>query len=140
MLIVYVIMVLLSGTVFLGFDPNGVFSMTAFAGMMPVLWMLMMAYTAVFVAIGTCLRSNGAAIATSICLVMIFPTLLNELDFLLGNFGIKISSLWIEANIGAITTWFPAPGGLLMGACVAVVYMILANLCGTRLFCKQDIK
>ena len=91
MFAVFIPIILLSGTIFLGFDPHGVFHPADFAGTLVTSWLLLMAYTAVFVAIVTFLRSNGAAIATNICLVSISPTLLQALDFLFGRAGFKFS-------------------------------------------------
>lgn len=82
--------VLISGTIFLGSDPHGVFQPAGFAGALVTAWLLFIAYVAVLVAIATLLRSNGAAIATNICLVSIFPTLLQAPDFLFGRIGLKI--------------------------------------------------
>lgn len=140
MMAVFTVMQLISGTIFLGFDPNGVFSFGTFFGMLFGSWLLIMAYTAVFVVVGMSLRSNGAAIATNICLVSIFPTLLGAIDFLLGGFGIKVSQFWIGGNLNAVATMTPASGALLTGVIVAVAYLILANIGGIYLFKKQDIK
>lgn len=54
--------VLISGTIFLGSDPHGVFQPAGFAGALVTAWLLFIAYIAVLVAIATLLRSNGAAI------------------------------------------------------------------------------
>lgn len=140
MLAVYIPVVLISGTIFFGFDPQGIFRAATFIQMLLVLWLLIMAYTAVFVATGMSLRSNGASIATNICLVSIFPTLLGALDFLLGSFGIKISKLWIEASVSAVASMKPAAGALVTGIVVGFVWLLAAGIGGTMLFQRQDIK
>ena len=95
MFAVFIPVVLISGTIFLGSDPHGVFQPAGFAGALVTAWLLFIAYVAVLVAIATLLRSNGAAIATNICLVSIFPTLLQAPDFLFGRIGLKIFPVWI---------------------------------------------
>ena len=100
MFAVFIPIILLSGTIFLEFDPHGVFHPADFAGTLVTSWLLLMAYTAVFVAIVTFLRSNGAAIATNICLVSISPTLLQALDFLFGRAGFKIFPFAVRSTAG----------------------------------------
>lgn len=90
---VFLEVVLISGTIFLGFDPHGVFEPTQFAGTVIVSCLLFMAYTTVFTVVSFNIPCNGAAIAVNICLVSIFPTILQALDFVFGKIGIKISSL-----------------------------------------------
>lgn len=140
MMAVFVPVILLSGTVFLGFDPHGVFSISAFIGMLLAVWLLMMAYTAVFAAIGMTLRSNGASIGVNICLVSIFPTLLSAADLIFQRIGFQISTGWIDANLSAVATWAPAPGALLTGALVGCMWLMLGIIGGTGMFRHQDIK
>lgn len=107
---------------------------------MLVSWLLFMAYAGVFTAVSTTLRSNGAAIATNICLVSIFPTLLQAFDFLFGKIGVQISPLWIEEKLSAVTK-LPLPAGALSaGLMSAIVYLIAANIVGIYLFKKNDVK
>ena len=83
MFAVFIPVVLISGTIFLGFDPHGVFQPAGFAGALVTAWLLFIAYVAVLVAIATLLRSNGAAIATNICLVSFFPPCFRRWTFCL---------------------------------------------------------
>ncbi|MGN0354708.1 MAG: ABC transporter permease [Muricoprocola sp.] len=137
---VFVPVIMISGTIFLGFDPHGVFQLANFVMVLLVSWLLFMAYVAVFVAVSTILRSNGAAIATNICIVSIFPTLLQALDFLFGRIGFKISPLWIEEKLSAVTS-LPLPSGaLLAGTITAIVYLLLVNMGGIYLFKRHDVK
>ncbi len=140
MMAVFVPVILLSGTIFLGFDPHGVFSLSAFIGMLLTVWLLMMAYAAVFTAIGMTLRSNGASIGVNICLVSIFQTLLSAADFIFKRIGFQLSTGWIDANLSAVATWTPASGALLTGALVGCVWLLLGIIGGTGMFCRQDIK
>ena len=140
MMVVFVPVILLSGTIFLGFDPHGVFSLSAFIGMLLAVWLLMMAYTAVFTAIGMTLRSNGASIGVNICLVSIFPTLLSAADFIFKRIGFQISTGWIDANLSAVATLTPASGALLTGVLVGCVWLLLGVIDGTGMFRRQDIK
>lgn len=140
MFVVFIPVVLVSGTIFLGFDPHGVFQPADFTGTLIASWLLFMAYVAVFVAVATLLRSNGAAIATNICLVSIFPTLLQALDFLFRRIGFKISPLWIGEKLSSVTS-LPLPSGaLLAGIATAIIYVIVASAVGIYLFKKHDIK
>lgn len=113
MFAVFIPVVLISGTIFLGFDPHGVFQPAGFAGALVTAWLLFIAYVAVLVAIATLLRSNGAAIATNICLVSIFPTLLQAPDFLFGRIGLKIFPVWIGEKLSSVTS-LPLPSGAVM--------------------------
>lgn len=140
MFAVFIPIILLSGTIFLGFDPHGVFHPADFAGTLVTSWLLLMAYTAVFVAIATLLRSNGAAIATNICLVSISPTLLQALDFLFGRAGFKIFPFWIGEKLSSVTS-LPLPSGVLLaGIITAIIYVIDANVIGIYLFKRYDVK
>ncbi len=140
MMAVFVPVILLSGTIFLGFDPHGVFSLSAFIGMLLTVWLLMMAYTAVFTAIGMALRSNGASIGVNICLVSIFPTLLSAADFIFKRIGFQISTGWISTNLSAVATLTPASGALLTGILVGCVWLMLGIIGGAGMFRRQDIK
>lgn len=140
MYVVFVSVLLISGTVFLGFDPHGVFEPTQFAGTLIVSWLLFMAYTAVFTVVSFNVPGNGAAIAVNICLVSIFPTILQALDFVFGKIGIKISSLWIEHYLSAVTSYPIASGAIQAGIVAAVIYLFLSYFGGTYLFRKQDVK
>lgn len=113
MFAVFIPVVLISGTIFLGFDPHGVFQPAGFAGALGTAWLLFIAYVAVLVAIATLLRSNGAAIATNICLVSIFPTLLQAPDFLFGRIRLKIFPVWIGEKLSSVTS-LPLPSGAVM--------------------------
>ena len=130
MFAVFIPIILLSGTIFLGFDPHGVFHPADFAGTLVTSWLLFIAYTAVFVAIVTFLRSNGAAIATNICLVSIFPTLLQAPDFLFGRIGLKFFPVWIGEKLSSVTS-LPLPSGAVMaGILIAILYVIAASAVG----------
>ena len=130
MFAVFIPVVLISDTIFLGFDPHGVFQPTGFAGALVTAWLLFIAYVAVLVAIATLLRSNGAAIATNICLVSIFPTLLQALDFLFGRIGLKIFPVWIGEKLSSVTS-LPLPSGAVMaGIFIAILYVIAASAVG----------
>ena len=119
--------VLISGTIFLGSDPHGVFQPAGFAGALVTAWLL---FVAVLVAIATLLRSNGAAIATNICLVSIFPTLLQAPDFLFGRIGLKIFPVWIGEKLSSVTS-LPLPSGAVMaGILIAILYVIAAGAVG----------
>lgn len=132
--------VLISGTIFLGSDPHGVFQPAGFAGALVTAWLLFIAYVAVLVAIVTLLRSNGAAIATNICLVSIFPTLLQAPDFLFGRIGLKIFPVWIGEKLSPVTS-LPLPSGAVMaGILIAILYVIAASAVGIYLFKKHDVK
>ncbi|MGI6178024.1 MAG: ABC transporter permease subunit [Eubacterium sp.] len=48
MYVVFIPAMLISGTVFLGFDPHGVFEPAQFAGTVIVSWLLFLAYVAIF--------------------------------------------------------------------------------------------
>lgn len=129
--------VLISGTIFLGSDPHGVFQPAGFAGALVTAWLL---FVAVLVAIATLLRSNGAAIATNICLVSIFPTLLQAPDFLFGRIGLKIFPVWIGEKLSSVTS-LPLPSGAVMaGILIAILYVIAAGAVGIYLFKKHDVK
>ena len=130
MFAVFIPIILLSGTIFLGFDPHGVFHPADFAGTLVTSWLLLMAYTAVFVAIVTFWRSNGAAIATNICLVSIFPPLFQAPDFLFGRIGLKIFPVWIGEKLSSVTS-LPLPSGAVMaGIFIAILYVIAAGAVG----------
>ena len=112
----------------------------AVTAMLLAVWLLMMAYTAVFTAVGMTLRSSGASIGVNICLVSIFPTLLSAVDFIVGSLGIQISGWWLESNLSAVATMTPDAGALPMGAAVGIIWLMLGITGGTALFCRQDIK
>ena len=130
--------VLISATIFLGSDPHGVFQPAGFAGALVTAWLLFIAYVAVLVAIATLLRSNGAAIATNICLVSIFPTLLQAPDFLFGRIGLKIFPFWIGEKLSSVTS-LPLPS-VMAGILIAILYVIAAGAVGIYLFKKHDVK
>ena len=140
MYIFYIAFAICSGAIFLGFDPNGTFAADTFIGVVCLIWLLLLAYTAVFTAFGMLLRSNGASIAVNICLVSIFPTLLNALDYLFHFSGFKISSLWIDGNLTAIATMSPASGDIISASVVGIVWLAIAVTGGILLFKKHDIK
>lgn len=140
MFLVYVLLMLASGSIFLGFAPAGTFKGGVFVGVMFIIWLLIMAYTVVFVAMGMQLRSNGAAIATNICLVAILPTLMSALDYLFKFTSFKISQLWIGGNLSAIATMTPTTGNIISAVIVGVAWLLLAGIGGMFLFKKQDIK
>lgn len=140
MYLVYIPVALSAGTVFLGFDPYGVFQIGTFGGMFLGTWLLLMAYSAVFTAIGMTLRTGGAAIATNICLVSIVPTLLSALDFLFSSFGIKVSRIWIGEHMASVATMAPVKGTMLIGIVVGLSWLAAALGGGTFFFKKQDIK
>ena len=99
-------------------------------------WLLFIAYVAVLVAIATLLRSNGAAIATNICLVSIFPTLLQAPDFLFGRIGLKIFPVWIGEKLSSVTS-LPLPSGAVMaGILIAILYVIAAGAVG--IICSKN--
>lgn len=136
MLAVYTAAEFISGTVFFGFYP-GVFSPGTFIGMLIGLWLLLMAYTAVFTAVGMNLRSSSGAIAVNICMASVLPFLLKAIDAL---FGVSISSFWIDKNITSILTMTPESGALVTGISIAAVYIIAAAVAGISVFRKKDIK
>lgn len=140
MAIVYIPANLIAGTVFLGFDPNGVFNIATFVFMILAVWLLMMAYTAVFTAVGMTLRSSGASIGVNICLVSIFPTLLSAIDFIFSSLGFSVSKWWIDANISAVATMTPESGAVLTGVIVGAIWLLIGIVGGTALFQREDIK
>lgn len=139
-IIVYIPIALISGTIFLGFYPHNVFNISTFLSMLAVSWILIMAYVAVFVAIGMSLRSNGASIATNMFLVSEVPMLISALDFAFNSFGIKISKFWIDSNLSAVATMTPKAGALTTGTIIGIVWLVIAIIGGMRLFRCQDIK
>lgn len=140
MIAVFNPVVLISGTIFLGFDPHGVFQPAGFAGALVTAWLLFIAYVAVLVAIATLLRSNGAAIATNICLVSIFPTLLQAPDFLFGRIGLKIFPVWIGEKLSSVTS-LPLPSGAVMaGIFIAILYVIAAGAVGIEVLIRLSFR
>lgn len=137
---VFVPVILIAGTIFLGFDPHGVFDPAQFAGTVVVSWLLFMAYVAVFTVVSFNIQSSGAAIAVNICLVSIFPTILHALDFVFGKTGFKISSLWLPHFLSDVTSYPIQFGAVPAGIAAAVIYLLLSYFGGTYLFRKQDIK
>lgn len=140
MMIVYTPITLISGTIFLGFDPNGLFTVGTFLSMILTVWLLLMAYTAVFTAVSMTLRSNGASIGVNICLVCIFPTLLSAIDFIFSGLGFSVSSLWIDGSLSAVATMTPASGAVVKSVVIGIVWLIASIAGGTALFRRKDIK
>ncbi|MDD3410872.1 MAG: ABC transporter permease subunit [Eubacteriales bacterium] len=140
MFILFIASILISGTCFFGFDPQGVFQLGSFLGMLLTTWLLFMAYTAVFEVVAMNMRSNGAAIATNICMVTVFPTILKALDFLLKSTGVKLSSLWLDGGVSAVTALPMGAGAVGSGLLMAVIYLAVMGAVGIALFRKTDVK
>lgn len=139
MLIVFMVVAGIAGTVLWGFNPNGAANV---GNLLPLFFtqaLLIVAFTAVFVFVAMTLRSNGASIAVNISAVVLFDVLLQAANLLIGN-SVTLSNYWIAGNISKLATLSPTGPDVTRGVIVAVVYSIAAILAGGTLFKKQDIK
>ena len=139
MLVAYMVVGCLTGTILWGFDPNGIASLGGMITLFLDQALLIIAYTAVFVFVAMSLRSNGTSIGVNICVVMLVATLLQAINLLFGG-SVNLSNFWISGNISKLATLSPAGSDVVRGIVVAVVYTIAATLAGNALFKKQDIK
>lgn len=139
MLVVFMVVAGIAGTVLWGFNPSGA---TNVGNLIPLFFtqaLLIIAFTAVFVFVAMSLRSNGASIAVNISAVVLFDVLLQAANLLIGN-SVTLSDYWIAGNISKLATLSPTAPDVTRGIIAAVVYTIAALLAGSTLFKKQDIK
>lgn len=139
MLVAYMAVGCIAGTIMWGFDPNGIASFGNLITLFLDQALLILAYTAVFVFVAMSLRSNGASIGVNICVVMLVATLLQAVSLLFGG-SVNLADFWISGNLSKLATLSPAGSDVTRGVIVAVVYAVAATLAGSALFKKQDIK
>lgn len=139
MLCAFIIAMLTAGSIFWGFDPNGIVTFSGMLGMIALQSMLIIAFTALFVFISMTMRSGGGAIATNIICVTMASTLLGAISMLFGG-SINLSDYWLSWGVSKLATLAPASGDVIQGVLIALGWGIVSLVVGTTLFKKIDVK
>jgi ABC-2 type transport system permease protein len=127
------------GTALWGFDPSGAAAVSGVVTMVLGEGLLLLAYSSIFVLVSMLLRSNGAAIAVTVCATSVLPAILMTFDFMLIDV-ISVSNFWISGNVSALAAIAPESGAVLRGVIVGLCYIAGGTTVGSILFRKQDIK
>ena len=139
MLAVFVLSSGVMGTIYWGWDPNGVVDLGSFVLMLLLQALLMAGFTAVFVLVGMTMRSSGGTIAVNILLVVMFSTLLSAVGLLFHN-AVDLASFWLSDLVSALATLQPVAGDMTKGLVMGLVYLVAASVAGIALFRKTDVK
>ena len=127
------------GSLFWGWDPNGIVTPGNFAAMLLSEALLMSAFTAVFVLVGMTMRSSGGTIAVNILLVVMFSTILSAIGLLIHN-SVNLSSFWLSDLMSAMATLQPAAGAIPKALGMGVIYLVGASVLGLGFFRNTDVK
>jgi len=133
---VFMITVLLAGTIIWGF---GTATFSGMLGMVLTQSLLTLAYTALFTFISMTMRAGGGAIAVNIMCVTMASTLLDAISMLFGG-KLNLNNYWIGGAVSKLATITPASGDIIQGIIIATAWGAAAILFGMTLFKKQDVK
>jgi len=138
-LLAFMLTIMLSGTILWGFDPSGIVTISGLIRMLTLQILITIAYTALFTFISIAFRNLAGALVTSFVYVAIFPFILGGLTHLFGG-GIDFSRFSLEWAMANLATLSPAPGDILRGVIIALIWMAVALEIGMGIFYKRDVK
>ncbi|MCH4891363.1 hypothetical protein EZV73_27580 [Acidaminobacter sp. JC074] len=125
------------GSILIGYSTIAIMDLMS---MLFVTWLLFMAYTTLFVAVGFSARNSASVISINICIVVLVPVLLTVISFLLSSYGVTVTSLSLEGTINAVMS-VPLETNILFTGCItAASYVILSVSGGLFHFKKVDVK
>lgn len=139
MLIMFMLAVLVAGSVTWGYDPQGTATFSNMLSMVLLQILLMLAYTALFTFISMTMRSNGGAIAANILCATMATYLFTALSMLFGG-KVDLNNYWIGGAVSKLATVTPAAGDVVQGIIIAIAWGIASIALGTTLFRKLDVK
>lgn len=138
MILLYIPVLLLAGTVVWGFDPNGIFSLSGFMSILSTQMLLAIAFAALFTFISMSIRSYGGAMATSIMCIIMGGKLFSSIGSITGL--TTLDKFWLEWGYSNMSKFDPVSGDLMFGIFVALGWMIVSIVVGSILFKKMDVK
>jgi len=139
MQILFILMLVISGSIVWGYDPHGISSFSGVIRVVLTQLLAILSFTALFTFISTAIRAYGGAIAIIILYTTVISTVLTAFSLIFG-FGESARDYWLGGVIYKLATVTPLPGDVAHGITVVLVWGILSLVIGIILFKKMDVK
>jgi ABC-2 type transport system permease protein len=138
MTVLYILTMLLAGTVVWGFDQNGIFSLTGLIRIMSIHSLMAVAFAALFTFVSMTIRSYGLAMAAIMMSVIMGGKMTGAIGSLAGV--ADLDQYWLEWAVSSMATYTPASNNIVQAVIVALGWGITSVIAGSVLFEKRDVK
>ena len=130
-MIVFMVALVAMGTILMGFDPNGILSISGLVKIIALQGLTAIGFTALFALMTMTIRNLGGAIAANFAWVAIAIFIFGVID---------IGEFWLAWNVFTFSTFSIYTADVVHGIVLALSWIVLTMLLSTATFAKRDIK